>query len=163
MMGVHFEKITRENLYIALEILNSNPEYNLLENGKETRTISEIEEDLLNHMSESVLIMLDDTYIGVMDYIMENPKDHCPWLGLLMIHGDYRGFGFGTQAYVLYENMMLERGIPKVRIGVIKDNVNAHRFWKSLGFVYFKTTVWQNNREITCYEKNFPKEALNLN
>lgn len=162
-MTLHFEKVSSETLYIALEIINSNSEYNVFENGAKTRTINEIGEELLNPMTESLLIMLDDTYIGVMDYLMENPKDGCPWLGLLMIHGDYQGYGFGTQAYALYENMMLERGIPKIRIGVIKENVKAHHFWKSLGFTFFKSTMGQNNREIICYEKNFPREASNLN
>jgi GNAT superfamily N-acetyltransferase len=162
-MSVHFRRITSETLYIALEIINSNPEYNSMENGMEIRTLAEIEEDLLNPMTESVFIMLDDTYIGVMDYLMENPKDHCPWLGLLMIHGDYRGFGFGTQAYALYENMMLERGIPRVRIGVIKENMKAQEFWKSLGFNYYQTAKGLNDKEIFCYEKDFPKEASSLN
>jgi GNAT superfamily N-acetyltransferase len=162
-MAIHFQKITSDNLYIALEMINSNPDNNVLENGVKTRTLAEIEEELLNPMIKSVLIMLDDTYIGIMDYLMENPKDHCPWLGLLMIHGDYQGFGFGSQAYLLYENMMLERGIPKIRIGVIKENLKAHDFWTSLGFTYYKTAVGQNNKEILVYEKNFPREVSNFN
>ncbi len=32
-MSVQFEEITKETLYIALEIINSNPSYNVLENG----------------------------------------------------------------------------------------------------------------------------------
>ena len=45
---------------------------------------------------------------------MENQKDECPWLGLLIIHGDYQGFGFGTQAYALYESDM-KRGLKRIR------------------------------------------------
>ncbi len=59
------------------------------------KNLSRLEEEFLNPVSTSVLIKFDDTYIGILDYLMENPNDHCPWLGLLMIHGDYRGFGFG--------------------------------------------------------------------
>ena len=72
-----------------------------------------MEEVFLNPITTSVFIKLDDTYIGVMDYLMENPKDQCPWLGLLMIHADYQGFGFGTQAYSLYESEMRERGLGR--------------------------------------------------
>jgi RimJ/RimL family protein N-acetyltransferase len=158
-MSVHFEEITKETLYIALEIINSNPYYNVAENGRDQRELAEIEEEFLNPMTTSVLIKLDDTYIGVMDYLMENPKDQWPWLGLLMIHGDYQGFGFGTQAYALYESDMRKRGLKRIRIGVIKENVKAKHFWELLGFLYIKTALCENGKEILVYEKNFPKEA----
>jgi GNAT superfamily N-acetyltransferase len=158
-MSVHFEEITKETLYIALEIINSNSHYNLVENGCTHRELAEIEEELLNPDTTSVFIKLDDTYIGVMDYLMENPKDQCPWMGLLMIHGDYQGFGFGTQAYALYESDMRERGLVRTRIGVIRENVKSKQFWESLGFLYIKTAFSENGKEIFIYEKNFPKEA----
>jgi GNAT superfamily N-acetyltransferase len=158
-MSVHFEEITKETLYIALEIINSNSHYNLVENGRAHRELAEIEEELLNPDTTSVFIKLDDTYIGVMDYLLENPKDQCPWMGLLMIHGDYQGFGFGTQAYALYESGMRERGLVRTRIGVIRENVKAKQFWESLGFLYIKTAFSENGKEIFIYEKNFPKEA----
>jgi GNAT superfamily N-acetyltransferase len=158
-MSVHFEEITKETLYIALEIINSNSHYNFVENEHTHRELAEIEEELLNPDTTSVFIKLDDTYIGFMDYLMENPKDQCPWLGLLMIHGDYQGFGFGTQAYALYERDMRERGLSQTRIGVIRENVKAKQFWESLGFLYIKTAFSENGKEIFIYEKNFPKEA----
>lgn len=158
-MSVHFEEITKETLYIALEIINSNPYYNVVENGYDQRELEEIEEEFLNPVTTSVFIKLDDTYIGVMDYLMENPKDQSPWLGLLMIHGDYQGFGFGTQAYALYESDIRKRGLVRTRIGVIRENVKAKQFWDSLGFLYIKTALSENGKEIFVYEKNFPKEA----
>ena len=158
-MSVHFEEIKKETLYIALEIINSNTHYNIVENERAQRELEEIEEEFLNPVTISVFIKLDDTYIGVMDYLMENPKDQSPWLGLLMIHGDYQGFGFGTQAYALYESDMRKRGLGRTRVGVIKENVKAKQFWESLGYLYIKTALSENGKEIFVYEKNFPKEA----
>jgi RimJ/RimL family protein N-acetyltransferase len=151
---MYFEEITKETLYIAQEIVNSNPEYNECENGNVKRSPSEIEGEFLNPKTTSVFVKLDDTYIGVIDYLLENPKDNCPWLGLLMIHRDYQGYGFGQQAYALYENEMQSRGVERVRIGVISENTKAHRFWMKLGFLYIKTAIWENGKEIFCYEKN---------
>ncbi|MDQ0197823.1 GNAT family N-acetyltransferase [Neobacillus ginsengisoli] len=152
-MPMYFEGITNETLYIALEIINSNHEYNTFENGKAIRNINDIDGEFINPLSTSSFIKLDDTYIGLIDYLMENPNDHYPWLGLLMIHRDYQGYGFGAEAYALFENEMLERGIKHVRIGVLKENTKAHSFWKSLGFVYYKSSVWKYGNEILCYEK----------
>jgi RimJ/RimL family protein N-acetyltransferase len=148
-----FEVVTKETLYIALEMINSNPEYNIYENGKEARTLADMEEEFLNPSSISSFIKLDDTYIGIIDYLLENPKDHYPWLGLLLLHGDYQGYGFGAQAFALYENEMLKRGKSRVRIGVLKENKKAKRFWESLGFNYYNTATTQNGSGIFCYEK----------
>lgn len=157
-MTMYFEKIIKNTLYIAQEIINSNQSYNLLENGHEFRNIEEVEKEFLNPESISVFVKLDDTYIGIIDYLLENPKDQFPWLGLLMIHSDYQGYGFGVQAFHLFETVLLDRGVEFVRIGVIKENTNAHLFWKSLGFTYFKTVQWQNGLEIFCYEKKLRKK-----
>ena len=152
-MSIYFEEVSKETLYIALEMVNSNPEYNVFENGNEVRSLVEVEEEFLNPHSTSAFIKLDDTYIGVIDYLMENPKDHHPWLGLLMIHGDYQGYGFGMQAYSIYENEMLKRGVNKVRIGILSENKKAIRFWESLGFDYYNTVITQNGSGILCYQK----------
>lgn len=149
-----FEEVKKETLYIALEMINSNPEYNRFENGKEARTLADMEEEFLNPNTISAFIKLDDTYIGIIDYLLENPKDHYPWLGLLVIHADYQGYGFGSQAVAVYENEMRKRGKKSVRIGVLKENTKAQRFWKSLGFVYYNTASAQNGTGILSYEKH---------
>ncbi|MEH7177726.1 GNAT family N-acetyltransferase [Neobacillus vireti] len=154
-MSVQFEEITKETLYIALEIINSNTDYNVLENGNAKRELADMEKAFLNSVTTSVFIKLDDTYIGVIDYIMESPKDRCPWLGLLMIHRDYQGFGFGTQAYSLYEGEMHKRGLERIRIGVLKENGKAKEFWKSLGLISIKTALNENGKEIFVYERLF--------
>jgi GNAT superfamily N-acetyltransferase len=153
---MYFEEVTKETLYIALEIVNSNQSYNVFENEIPTRTLSDIEDEFMNPNTTSVFIKLEDTYIGVIDYLMENPKDNCPWLGLLMIHGDYQGFGFGAQAYALYENEMRKRGVKSVRLGVLSENLKAIQFWNSLGFLYIKTESNHNCKKILFFEKILP-------
>lgn len=152
-MSMHFEEITKETLYIALEIINSNSEYNRIENGNEARSLADVEKEFLNTDTTSAFIKLDDTYIGVIDYLMENPKDHFPWLGLLMIHSDYQGYGFGVQAFTIYENEMRKRGVNQVRLGVLSENKMAVRFWESLGFVYYNTVIGHYESGILCYQK----------
>ena len=152
-MSIKFEEITKETLYIALEMINSNPQYNLMENKNNSRSLTDMEKEFLNPNTTSAFIKLDDTYIGVIDYMLENPKDSFPWLGLLMIHIDYQGFGFGKQAYQHYESLMKKQGLDKVRIGVMQENTTAKHFWESLGFVYYITFKDQNGSGILCYEK----------
>ncbi|WP_108670219.1 GNAT family N-acetyltransferase [Peribacillus acanthi] len=149
---VTFEKLTVENIYIAEEIVNSNPAYNKMENGCESRSTEEVKEDLLNEKSEAFFIKADDTYIGLIDYMMLNEKDGYPWLGYLMIHGDYQGYGYGTSAYLLYEQQMRNRGVEIIRLAVLKENDSAKNFWKRLGFNYYTDKPFKNTF-VECFEK----------
>ncbi|WP_163102128.1 GNAT family N-acetyltransferase [Peribacillus alkalitolerans] len=149
---VTFENLTEENIYIAEEIVNSNRAYNKMENGHETRSTVEVKEDLINGKSEPFFIKADDTYIGLIDYMMCNEKDRYPWLGLLMIHEDYKGYGYGTSAYLLYEQQMKERGVEILRLAVLKENVPARKFWERLGFNYYMDKPFKHT-VVECFEK----------
>jgi hypothetical protein len=50
-MEISFEGTILDNLYIAVEIINSNPLYNIIENGRETRTENEIIGEFLHSNS----------------------------------------------------------------------------------------------------------------
>jgi RimJ/RimL family protein N-acetyltransferase len=149
---ISFEPIIEEKLYIAQEIINSNKDYLLLENGKDSKPIEEIKKELLNPLTISYFIKLDETYIGVIDYMKENQNDKLPWLGLHMIHNDYQGFGFGTSAYLQFEQELIKQKVKKLRLGVINSNEKAKSFWEGLGFTFYKTSE-KNLLVINCYEK----------
>lgn len=154
MQTITFEVITEK---IVKEIVHSNKSYNLLENGRETRTTEELKEEFLNPSTKSMLIKLGNSYIGVMDYLDENPKDHFPWLGLLMIHAHYQGKGFAKQAYKHYEDEMIQAGKSAVRLGVLKGNEKAKKFWESMGSIYFETKPFKEDKKVDCYEKVLKK------
>ncbi|MFF2480395.1 hypothetical protein [Paenibacillus sp. NPDC058071] len=88
-----FERISEKSLEVALQIVNSNPTYNTYEDGNPSRPLEEVRSEFINPDSESYFIVHDDRPIGIIDFLQNNPKDNCPWLGLLMIHGDYRSLG----------------------------------------------------------------------
>ncbi|MFN7250123.1 MAG: GNAT family N-acetyltransferase [Anaerobacillus sp.] len=155
-MSISFETITEETLYIALEIINSNPEYNLRGYNKELRSSEELRLELLNDNTISAFIKLDDTYIGIIDYLTNNPKDNYPWLGLILIHRDYQGYGFGSLAYTLFETEYLKSDV--IRIGVLKENVNARSFWEGKEFIYYQTVVNDRGKEVDCFEKKLSRD-----
>lgn len=107
-----------------------------MENGRDTRTENEMIGDFQYPNTVSALIKNDDTYIGVIDYMMENQKDHTPRLGLIMIHNDYQGYGFGSQGYGFgsqgyghYEKEMVERGANRIHLSINKENAKAQSFF----------------------------------
>lgn len=149
---ITLEPITAETLYIAKEILNSNKEYNLMENGNDTRSDEEIAKEFLQDRSESYFLKADDTYIGIVDYMLNNPKDDTPWIGLFIIHHDYQGYGYGSIAYDNLEQHLQSQGLTKLRLAILPENEGAKRFWESFGYSFYRTGE-ANGKAVDCYEK----------
>jgi RimJ/RimL family protein N-acetyltransferase len=145
-MMFYFEKITTETLSNVLEIINSNPDYNRLENGHQCRTEDEIKEEFLNIESDSFLIKNNGVYIAVIDFLHKNPKDGFPWIGLLMIHGKFRSKGYGTRIYHSFEEKLKALKYDAVRLGVLHDNLSAKEFWARQGFEYVLTKPWKSSK-----------------
>lgn len=150
---ITFEPIKEETLEIVKSIVNSNASYNILENGNPVRTDEEIKNEFLNPKTECYLIAVDNQFVGVLDFLVENPKDGQPWLGLLMIHKDYHSMGYGKKAYLSFEKQLIERKFQNVRLGVLQDNEKAKKFWKSLGFYMYGKSNW-GDKEVDCLEKH---------
>jgi RimJ/RimL family protein N-acetyltransferase len=150
-----FEPVTEDKLEIVKEMVNSNSEYNVLENGDPTRTDEEIKEEYIYNQEgrSTYFIKADDTYIGLLDYMELNEQDGYPWLGLLLIHRDYQGYGYGTNAYYAFEDMMREKGKTHLRLGVLLDNKKARAFWESVGFSFFAQKETTKGILVDCLKK----------
>lgn len=72
--------------------------------------------------------------VGVADYLVENPSDRTPWLGLLMIHRDWQRKGLGKEAFCGLTGHFIRIGWTRVRIGVLRANQGVLPFWRGLGF-----------------------------
>jgi len=149
---ISFEPITEDLLEFALDILNSNSYYNILENGNPLRSIEEARGIFLNQSTDSYLIFLENKYVGIIDFLKNNSKDSCPWIGLLMIHGDYHSIGYGKKAYVAFEEKLKRQNFNNIRIGILQENLIAKKYWTSLGFKFYKNSEWEG-KLIECFEK----------
>jgi len=149
---ISFEPITEDLLEFVLDILNSNSYYNILENGNPSRSIEEARSIFINQVTDSYLIIWGNKYIGVIDFLKNNPKDNCPWIGLLMIHGDYHSIGYGKKAYVSFEEKLKQQNFNNIRIGILQKNIAAKKYWSSLGFKFYMNSHWEE-KLIECFEK----------
>ncbi len=147
-----FERITEESLDKVVEIVQSNAAYNILENGNPQRTIKEIRSEFLNPATDSFLIKIENNYVGLIDFLRKNPRDGCPWLGLMMIHSTYHSMGYGKKAYRSFEERLKKHQFESVRLGVLQKNMHARVFWESLGFEFYGESEWEG-RAVDCFEK----------
>lgn len=149
-----FEAFTEELLKFALEIVNSNSNYNVLENENPLRSMEDVRSEFLNQTTDTFLILKENKYVGLIDFLKNNPKDNCPWIGLLMIHGDYHSLGYGKKVYNSFEGKLKQQKYYNVRIGVLQKNSSARQFWASLGFKLYSKSNW-DGKVVDCYEKQF--------
>ena len=138
---IEFQPVTYERIGIVKEIVNSNQEYNMIAEGHPELTDEEILEMYESSKSRGTVLSFvvdGEHHVGIIDYLIENPSDKMPWLGLLMIHSDYQGQGYAVEALKRYERVMHDQGKKRVRLGVIKENDRAVNFWSNRGFALYE-------------------------
>ncbi len=75
-------------------------------------------------------IMLDDDFIGMLDFRLRYPANDVAQLGLILLRPEYRGQGYGTLAMDIWETWLdLQTPIERVRAAVPAHLRNAQRFF----------------------------------
>lgn len=157
---MEFYRSNKDMISIEMEIMNSHPEYNLLADGKRVLTEEDLlgeheEEDVLD--KERYLLKVDDVFIGIIDFIKENPRDKKPWLGLLIIHKDWTRNSFAEKALTKYEEVMRSRNIREVRLGCFIANKTGMKFWEKNGFYRVKEISFRE-KPLWIMEKKISKQ-----
>jgi len=73
----------------------------------------------------------DESLIGT---IMIGYEGHRGWINYLAIDPDHGRKGYARQLMVAAENLLAERGCPKINLQVRTDNRDAVDFYKALGY-----------------------------
>lgn len=152
---IQFQPVTHEQIELLKEIVNSNHAYNTLSEGHSElndKEIHDMYESSKNQGAVMNFVVDGDRPVGVIDYLMENPSDKMPWLGLLMIHSDHQGKGYAVEALKKYERLLQNQGKQRVRLGVIQENDQALKFWTNRGFTFYEEK--QGDKwTVLCFEK----------
>ena len=73
--------------------------------------------------------------VGCVDLIRGYPEPETAHIGLLLIAEPFQRRGLGAEAFAAVERLVTSwNGIERLRIGVLRSNTAAHRFWQRLGF-----------------------------
>ncbi|MEI4802089.1 GNAT family N-acetyltransferase [Bacillus sp. NPDC077411] len=105
-----FEKVTGETKLVVKEMFSSHD---------------------LPIQDVAYCIKADDTYIGVVDYTVKQEK---AILSYLLIHHDYEGYGYGTNAYYTFEEIVKREHVKEIQIIFINKNERIESFFEQLGF-----------------------------
>lgn len=75
-----------------------------------------------------------DSLAAVMDLIDRYPDDEIAFIGLLMVAKDLQGHGVGTFIVNALSEALKAKHYKRMRLGCIKTNRSAQRFWLKQGF-----------------------------
>ncbi|MEW9501774.1 GNAT family N-acetyltransferase [Jeotgalibacillus marinus] len=120
---IALEQNNINKLELEMEIMNSNPAYNLISKNKEKIQEEDIRDEHLESErlnAERLLIKQNKNYIGLVDYCLSNPSDNKPWISLFVIHKKYQGNGNATLAYQSFEQMIYKMNKKVLRLAVHK-------------------------------------------
>ncbi|EJS68204.1 GNAT family N-acetyltransferase [Bacillus cereus] len=107
---ITFEKVTVENESVVKEMFSSHS---------------------LVEKKVQYCVKVDDTYIGVIDYSVQ---EESAVLSQLIIHFDYQGYGYGTNTYFTFEEMMKQRSMKEIIVLQEGLTEQATSFIESFGF-----------------------------
>jgi GNAT superfamily N-acetyltransferase len=71
---------------------------------------------------------------AALDFLIGYPDENIWFIGLLLIHPDLRGQGFGRRILSGFEAWARTNQGKALMIGVLECNSSAMRFWQSVGF-----------------------------
>lgn len=136
-----------EKIQKALKIYKTNEEFfHLLSEeegiGKEkiaTKTVIKDLESLPPNVSYDdkyygILIDEEKEPVGVLDLIFGYPKKNTAYIGLFVIDKRLQRKSIGRKIFSILEEKLADMDFYKIRLGVIKENINGKLFWESMGF-----------------------------
>ena len=109
---ITFEKVTVENESVVKEMFKSHS---------------------LGEKKVQYCVKVDDTYIGVIDYSVQEER---AVLSQLIIHFDYQGYGYGTNTYFTFEEMMKQRNVKEIKSATREINRKGEVFHREFWFCF---------------------------
>jgi GNAT superfamily N-acetyltransferase len=88
-----------------------------------------------------LVAFVDDsrTIIGIADFLADSLAAGVWHIGLFVIATARHGSGDAQRLYAALENWMRSQGAGYLRLGVVRGNARAERFWARMGFVEVRT------------------------
>jgi RimJ/RimL family protein N-acetyltransferase len=120
-----------------LEVFNSNPDYLETSDGKRAYDRADVESYLSGNVGRgrclAIRLRADGSLVGTAGLIVPH-SEGCPWIALLIVHGDHQGDGIGREAVHALEAAFAEDGWQEVRLAVLAGNERTLPFWRQVGY-----------------------------
>ena len=83
---------------------------------------------------QTLAVFAQEKMIGFIDLLYHYPDPKTCFLGLFVLHPDFRRQGYGQQLYDRIEAHVRHENFTALRLGVLKNNQPAKKMWRKQGY-----------------------------
>jgi len=151
-----FAPVTEADFPELLSVYNSNPDYLEIAEGARTVSLETVEKDHREHLAYAdahhftMREKESSAVIGISQFILCNPNDGFPWLGLIMLHSSRQKRGYAREFMEVLLDWIRVNGYPELRLGVLERNRSVVPFYERLGFFIYETKETQKLGRVIC-------------
>lgn len=134
------ERITLDNLSRVIALFASNPDYFSCVQSHPVDA-DECKADITmlppgKTLADKTYMLVSDEQgdLAVIDFVERYPDDMTGYLGFLIVSGNRRGHGAGTQLLSMIEQAASACGLSRIELGCYETNTSGMAFWKGSGF-----------------------------
>ncbi|MGE5704305.1 MAG: N-acetyltransferase family protein [Clostridia bacterium] len=152
-----FHHLTEEDLFGCLPIYNSNPAFMQMSEGSPVVTIDTVRKDYRETQELTGPYCMgfrekagDGTLIGLAQFILDNPRDHNPWLGLLMILQEKQRRGYAVEFLAILHAWLKENEFANLHLAVLEQNQRVVSFYESCGYEAYEWRETPTLGKVLC-------------
>ncbi|MFS0558348.1 N-acetyltransferase family protein [Brevibacillus sp. 179-C9.3 HS] len=151
-----FQPVTEQDFARLLSVYNSNPDYMEAAYGQRVVTVQTIEADHQDNLAfaDSYSFSFRERHgseiIGIAQFILCNPRDCNPWLGLIMLHSDYQSCGYAKEFLDTLIAWYRENSYTSLHLGVLEKNHRVIPFYEKYGFSIYEERVSEKFGRVIC-------------
>ncbi|MED1795601.1 GNAT family N-acetyltransferase [Brevibacillus nitrificans] len=151
-----FTPVTERDFPALLAVYNSNPDFMEYSFGQRTVSMEAVahdhEENLAFADSYSYCLReaSSDSLIGIAQFILKNPRDGHPWLGLIMIDSRAQGRGYAKEFLDCLTAWYRENGYHSLHLAVLEKNQAVLPFYEAYGFTTYVERVSEKLGRVVC-------------
>ncbi|MFD2369528.1 GNAT family N-acetyltransferase [Brevibacillus sp. GCM10020057] len=151
-----YSPVTASDFPALLDVYNSNPDYMEYAYGQRSVSIDTICQDHAENAgfadSYSYCLRTASSHppIGIAQFILRNPRDGHPWLGLLMIARHAQGNGYAKEFLDCLIHWYRENGYTSLHLGVLEKNKAVVPFYESCGFAVYEERFSEQLGRVIC-------------
>lgn len=114
----------------------------LWEECKLTRPWNDPHKDIARKLAvQPELFLVGVVHAAIVASVMAGYEGHRGWVNYLAVAPKFRGRGYARALMQRVEDLLLERGCPKINLQVRKSNGEALAFYRHLGYAVDESTT----------------------
>lgn len=135
--GYDTEFLTLDNISKYEDVFYTNEDYFIITDGRKATQndyIETVEYSIDGKSQYNIGFNDNGAPVACLFFFNGYPDAETLWLGLFLVHSDYKRKHIGTEIIKALIASLKDTGIKQIRLSVLGNNTDGFSFWKHIGF-----------------------------